>query len=514
MQMTPRASKNQSDELDRLETFFGTTTVHSVTAEDEQPPSFHPRRHHRSSKWADSVTIVEQQDTAPALSPPPLSPSKALLDLVEYLSQLTTEQLENIRIASHHASQSLAELQSTVATTTHAVASRLEDTQSQLGSQLQQQIREVYDNLALQVENVKQSLKRQQPPPPPPPQKSQQRASKKTKSKQDEVVASPPTKTAIALRDQFKSDVDKGLMQLQSMTTAQIERLQQTLATVQQRIDDQLKMIQQSNNAQKSAPVPPSTSIPKRVQKKATAPPQQRQQQQEQQQQQVPKESSHTLHLREQYMAKVQALQKQIKEKISTVSVSVPLPSHLASETKRVVANNPWAFAIAGGVVSLTLLRSILVSLSRKETRAKNEAKLRNQSKKQLRRQKTRFQQALSYSPTSSVDSDGSEDNEENGVGVDSSVFAAVQKIKPRSSSTLPAPPSPAGEDEEEGGDEEEDEDVYADPESWDPEVVKEWETFVKRSRMSDADLWDPEEVDEWTLPQIYVDLDKDRDEE
>ena len=68
--------------------------------------------------------------------------------------------------------------------------------------------------------------------------------------------------------------------------------------------------------------------------------------------------------------------------------------------------------------------------------------------------------------------------------------------------------------EEEEGGDEEEEEEDTAllseeFPSTWDPQMRKEWESFVKDSRMKDSVVWDADDVDAG-LPKVWVDLERD----
>lgn len=157
-------------------------------------------------------------------------------------------------------------------------------------------------------------------------------------------------------------------------------------------------------------------------------------------------------------------------------------------------------------------------ALQSPEERAREQAR-EAYRKASLSRQRNRLRRAL----VSDKDFDASS-------GMDSSVFAAVQKIKESTTSrrTSSDNTNQAGAESVSvetttsadsvahgGGDHGEEEEKvaldgfsYDDPSTWDDETRKSWDKFVKKSKVMDSEWWDSENVDTG-LPKIWVDLDK-----
>lgn len=125
-----------------------------------------------------------------------------------------------------------------------------------------------------------------------------------------------------------------------------------------------------------------------------------------------------------------------------------------------------------------------------REAEAEQEAISRARSRRALDRQRSRFKQALG------TNSD-----------VESSVLASVHRVNAMTTTNTNNGISRSSNGAE---DADEDEDALTDgPESWDPAVRREWEAFVRSSRMGGVEMWDPNEVDEG-LPKVWVDLNRD----
>ena len=67
------------------------------------------------------------------------------------------------------------------------------------------------------------------------------------------------------------------------------------------------------------------------------------------------------------------------------------------------------------------------------------------------------------------------------------------------------------GASTEQGSDDDSDSEDAAlgNPEEWDNETRRAWQSFVKSSKMSEGEMWDPSAPIDEGLKKVYIDLDK-----
>ena len=156
------------------------------------------------------------------------------------------------------------------------------------------------------------------------------------------------------------------------------------------------------------------------------------------------------------------------------------------------------------GLLSIALCRIAIDILSqRKKSQQMEQEAQDDHSQKELERQRQRFRAVLGDQPTESA--------------VDSTVFAAVKMKGSSSSSKNSSRKSLRSKEETDSSlvdDEQEDEKEPSveEPETWDDETRRAWESFVKGSKIRQGELWTADAVDTG-LPKIWVDVDKDRDD-
>lgn len=153
------------------------------------------------------------------------------------------------------------------------------------------------------------------------------------------------------------------------------------------------------------------------------------------------------------------------------------------------------AGACCVGLLTIAILRMAIGFMSEKERNKKSEQEAENNvSHREMERQRQRFRAVLGDQPGPTESA------------VDSSVFAAVQLKGSNSKSKL------YEEEDAEAGEQEEEPSVEA-PDTWDEETRKAWESFVQGSKIRQGELWTADDVDTG-LPKIWVDVDKDRDDD
>ena len=132
-----------------------------------------------------------------------------------------------------------------------------------------------------------------------------------------------------------------------------------------------------------------------------------------------------------------------------------------------------------------------------REQESEREAISRARSRRALERQRSRFKNVLNNNKESSVDDI-----------VDPSLSPSFHRVNAMATimnggsdgTAAIISPMDAGDDEDEA--------LSEGPESWDPVVRKEWEAFVRSSKMGGVEMWDPSEIDEG-MPKVWVDLNK-----
>lgn len=525
-------------DLQRLESFFGADSPYVA------------RRHHRDSKWTNIDTSVpEQPDTQEQStttgtttenieSPSPQFPaieSERLLEAptaaLERLTQLTSEQLTNLQTASQQAGEILNDLKGSAEAGAGIILSNLEDAQRQLapevqsqvekiGTVLEKQVIEAQDVLMQAVKAIKQQAealsqqasgsasnkgtaiaptKQKAPPPPPKHQENQTEKSSTTLNTASELES-------VAVR--FKAEMHQLTERIRSLSEGQFRSTQEVVITLEQELlqrTEQIRSFISEKRVEISRTIGQLTTktpqqqhavgVNRATTKTAPAASQQKSQ---------AVSSSSTSSTPVQQLTKTAESMKEIwqdkvQNRINVPCVSLPSPiaNFDANRIKSSVADNPQAVALGAGVLAITALGLFFRKKSVSSAQAEQNAVQRARSRRRLDRQRNRFKQALG------TDDDGS-------AMVDSSVFAAVQRIQ--SSKAVQGADDATGTLDDDD-DEEEDDDAGGalgnDPESWDPAMKKEWDAFVKSSKLKDAALWDPNEIDEG-LPEIYVDLERD----
>ncbi len=553
-QIAVHGTAGNNRDLQRLESFFGVDSPYVA------------RRHHRDSRgtWVESeeadVTaeqpavqdqaIATEKIESPSSSSPqlPAVDTEKLLEAptaaLERLTQLTNEQLTNLQNASQQAGVILNDLKGSAEAGAGSLLSNLEDVQRQLapevqsqvekvGTVLEKQVNEAQDVLMEAIKAIKQQAETLS-------QQASSSLSSSSSSTNNKVPAQAKQKQAqktstnvssasseldsVALR--FKTEMQQLTEKIKTMSGEQLQNIQEVVVAMEkelvQRSEQMRSFISEKRveinqtigqvTAQKTAtPAQQQQQKKVAVAVKATAPPAAKKKAPEQQKSQAVSSADRSIIDRpvQQLSRTAEAVkgiwQDKVQTKINKInlpSVSVPtaITNFDASKAKTIAAENPQAVALGAGVLAVTAVSMFLRKKAGNSTQAEQDAVQRARSRRRLDRQRNRFKQALG--------------NDDDGTGmIDSSVFAAVQRIQ--SSKAVAAPGTSTGAasggsvDEEEDDDEEEGGALGSDPQSWDPEMKKEWNKFVKSSKLKDAELWDPNQVDEG-LPEIYVDLERD----
>jgi hypothetical protein len=555
------AGDNNRD-LQRLESFFGanspyvarrhlrdnrwTNDAEMVNASEEQ-----------RAIGDEAFTVIESssQSAAPGQSRQfPVIDTEKLLEAptaaLDRLTQLTSEQLVNLQNASQQAGEIFKDFKGSAETSAGGILSNLEDVQRQLtpevqaqvekiGTVLEKQVNEAQDVLLQAVKAIKQqaeALSQQADFP------STSSASSSSKTTAQKNTAGPPPK------QQQKQENQAPTTTITSTNTAaaaaELESIATRFKTEMQQLTDKIKLLSevQFGNVhevvlaleeeliQRSAQIR-SFIAEKRVEinqriggVNAKAPPAAAQKQQQKaaaaavasrattappakktagvvvhgQQSKSPlSTSAPAQQLTKTAEAVREIWHSKIQNKINLPSVSIPTPNFSnfdASKIKSVAAENPEAVALGASAFIVTAISVYLRKKAQGTTQAEQDAIKRARSRKRLERQRNRFKKAL-----------GTDDD---GTGmIDSSVFAAVQRIQKNTKAVAGGDAANASvdidnDDDDDGGA------LGSDPQSWDPAMKKEWNAFVKSSKLKDAALWDPNDVDEG-LPEIYVDLDR-----
>jgi hypothetical protein len=539
-----------------LESFFGADSPYIA------------RRNHRDSIWTDADTRNSEQPDAQGqatttgtpteliespLSPPfPAIDAEKLLEAptaaLERLTQLTSEQMANLQNASQQAGEILNDLKGLAEAGAGSVLSNLDDAQRQLapevqsqvekiGTVLEKQVIEAQDVLMQAVKAIKQQAetlsqqasssltssskatavapKKQKATPPPPPKQQQQAQTEKSSS--STAITSSTTSELESVAVRFKAEIHQLTEKLKTLSKEQFKNVQEVLVILEQELMQRTEQIRAFISEKKrvessqtigqlttKTPQQASTraDVVNRTTAKIKAAPSQQQKSQA-------VSSSSTFSTPVQRFSKTAESMKDIWQdkvqskinKINVPSISVPTPiaNFDAATLKSAAADNPQAVALGAGVLAVTAVGLFLRNKSGGRTQAEQAAIQRARSRRRLDRQRNRFKQALG------TDEDGN-------AMVDSSVFAAVQRIQSSKADVGADSRTDGGSnveiDDEDNEEEEDSGPLGNDPESWDPAMKEQWNAFVKGSKLKDAALWDPNEVDEG-LPEIYVDLDR-----
>jgi hypothetical protein len=152
------------------------------------------------------------------------------------------------------------------------------------------------------------------------------------------------------------------------------------------------------------------------------------------------------------------------------------------------------AGACCVGLLTIAILRTAIDSMSQKKRNKKLEQEVENNvSHSEMERQRQRFRAVLGDQPSRPTES-----------AVDSTVFAAVQMKGSNNKNKL--------HEEEDAEVGEQEEPSVEQPDTWDEETRRAWESFVQGSKIRQGELWTADDVDTG-LPKIWVDVDKDRDD-
>lgn len=549
-----------------MESFFGADSPYIA------------RRHHRDSTWADTYTRapeqpdVQEQCTTTGIpaevieSPPspqfPAIDTETLLEAptaaLERLTQLTSEQVVNLRSASLQAGEILNDLKGSAEVGAGNVLSNLEDVHRQLapevqsqvekiGTVLEKQVIEAQDVLMQAVKAMKQQAeslsqqassslsssskatavapdKKKATPPPLPKQQQSQSRSRSTTSNTPSDLESVRFKAEMQQltgkleslsRRQFKS-LQEAVIILEQELTQRTEQLRSFISEKRVELSQTVSQLARKTPQQQQQASAQAGKVNKATTKRAHPPAKTKAapvvpQQKSQAVSSSPSSSSSTISAPVQRLSKTAESVKNIWQdrvqskinKINVPSISIPTPiaNFDATKMKSAVANNPQTVAVGVGVLAVTALGLFLRKNSRGSGQAEQDVRQRARSRRRLQRQRKRFKQALG------ADEDGNS-------MIDSSVFAAVQRIQ--SSKAEVGADGDDGKDADGGlqiDDSEDDDDdegaLGSNPQLWDPAMMEQWNAFVKSSKLKDAALWDPNEVDEG-LPEVYVDLDRD----
>jgi hypothetical protein len=541
-----------------LESFFGVNSPYIS------------RRHHRDNRgsWEDDVddthvpeqpelqeqpatTNVEIASPMTSSPPPPQfqasdteNPLEAPTAALERLTQLTSEQVTNLQNASQQAGVILNDLKGTAEAGASSLLSNLENAQRQLapevqsqvekiGTVLEKQVNEAQDVLMQAINAIKEQAEALR-------QKassslsSTAATSSSSKAVATEKKSSSSTTTELdSVAARFNTEIQQLTEKIKTLSEDQLKSLQDVLVSLEQELVQRAQQMR-SFISEKSVEV--NQTIEKLTAKIPAAPPAAAQKQLKQQQNKAPpvvvvkastpapkkkaaavvppqQKSSSLVDYPVQQLSKTAEAVKGVwqdtvqtkinKIKLPSVSLPAPIANFDTAKLKTTAAENPQAVAIGAVVLAVTAFGLILRRNSGNKTQAEQDAIQRARSRRRLERQRKRFKKALG--------------NDDDGSGmIDSSVFAAVQRISKSSKAVTGAGVSSGNESggamgEGASDDDDDDEESGAlgvDPQSWDPAMKKEWNKFVKSSKMKDANLWDPNEVDEG-LPQIFVDLDR-----